>query len=133
MHICLFFTLLFFSKVFAYKKFTLDGLEVKLGESEGLDESSIVSQDNLRKILSGVEAGNKENIYFYALLKLYGISMSKDLMGAAENFLRASNLGHKEATTAYGVMLMSGSGVDKHNVNAVKVFRKGVELGDMVR
>jgi TPR repeat protein len=115
------------------EKFRIDDLEIQLGESEGLSTSSTISPDSLQRILNGVENGNKENIYFYGLLKLYGISLSKDLLTAAQNFNRASSLGHKEATTAYGVMLMSGHGVKKDAVGAMKYFRKGVEMGDMVR
>jgi hypothetical protein len=115
------------------EKFRIDDLEIQLGESEGLSVSSTISAEGLQRILNGVENGNKENIYFYALLKLYGISLSKDLSTAALNFNRASSLGHMEATTAYGVMLMSGHGVKKDPVSAMKYFRRGVEMGDMVR
>lgn len=114
------------------EKFAVDELEVRLGENEGISSTSTISQENLQKILNGVENGNKENIYFYGLLKLYGISLSKDLSIAAQNFNRASLLGHKEGTTAYGVMLMSGHGVKQDFGTAMKYFRKGVELGDMV-
>ena len=64
----------------------------------------------------GVEKGDKDNIYFYGLLKLYGISLSQDSSVAAEYFLRAAKLGRKEATTAYGVSLIYGYGVEKDKV-----------------
>jgi len=115
-----------------FEKFAVDELEVKLGEKEGISRSSTISQENLQKILAGVETGNKENIYFYGLLKLYGISLSKDLAIAAQNFQRASSLGHVEATTAYGMMAMSGHGIKQDFAAAMKSFRRGVELGDMV-
>jgi len=114
------------------EKFGIDELEIKLGDTEGISATSTISQENLQKIISGVENGNKDNIYFYGLLKLYGISLSKDLATAAQNFQRASALGHKEATTAYGVMLMSGNGIKQDFAGALKYFRRGVELGDMV-
>ena len=120
------------SPVGGYEKFKVDDLEIKLGDSEGLSPSSSISAETLQKILKGVESGNKDNIYFYGLLKLYGISLSKEPEIAAQNFLRASNLGHMEATTAYGVMLMSGTGIAKDDMAAAKFFRKGVERGDMV-
>lgn len=119
--------------IYSYDKFEINELEIKLGDSEGLSPTSTISQESLQRILVGVENGNKDNIYFYGLLKLYGISLSKDLAIAAQNFNRASNLGHKEATTAYGVMLMSGHGMKKDFSGAMKYFRKGVELGDMVK
>lgn len=118
---------------FGIDKFVVDDLEVRLGESEGISRSSTISQENLQKILAGVENGSKENIYFYGLLKLYGISLSKDLAIAAQNFQRASALGHVEATTAYGMMAMSGHGIKQDFAVAMKSFRRGVELGDMVR
>lgn len=115
------------------EKFGIDNVEIQLGQQAGISQTSTISQENLQKILTGVENGNRNNIYFYGLLKLYGISLSKDLALAAQNFDRASGLGHKEATTAYGVMLMSGHGIRKDLAGAMKYFRKGVELGDMVR
>lgn len=110
-----------------------DNWEIQLGQQQGISQTSTISPENLQKILTGVENGNSDNIYFYGLLKLYGISVSKDLVLAAQNFNRASSLGHKEATTAYGVMLMSGNGIRKDLTGAMKLFRKGVELGDMVK
>ena len=65
----------------------------------GLHQDSSISHDTLDQILKGVESGNRDNIYFYGLLKLYGISLSADAAIAAQHFLRASNLGHKDATT----------------------------------
>lgn len=120
------------SVVSADEKFGIDNLDFQLGQQEGISLTSTITQENLQKILAGVENGNRDNIYFYGLLKLYGISLSKDLPLAAQNFNRASSLGHKEATTAYGVMLMSGHGIRKDLAGAMKYFRKGVELGDMV-
>ena len=84
------------------------------------------------RILKGVESGNKDNIYFYGLLKLYGISLSVDAVIAAQHFLRASHLGHKDATTAYGVMLMTGRGMQQDKTKATTFFRRAIEMGDMV-
>lgn len=128
----LFLLSLLLATVLGIEKFVVDELEVKLGENEGISLTSTISNENLQKILAGVENGNKENIYFYGLLKLYGISLSKDLAIAAQNFQRASALGHVEATTAYGMMAMSGHGMKQDFAAAMKSFRRGVELGDMV-
>ena len=46
-----------------------------------------------------------------ALLKLYGISQVKNSTLAAHYFTRASELGHKDAMTAIGVMLLNGDGI----------------------
>ena len=79
-----------------------------------------------------MESGNRDNIYFYGLLKLYGISLSEDAGIAAQHFLRASNLGHKDATTAYGVMLLTGRGMQRDQTMAMNFFRRAMEMGDMV-
>ena len=83
--------------------------------------------------MKGIENENKENIYFYALLKFYGISLVKDEAVAATYFYKAAMLGHKEAVTVYGVLLMTGIGVTLDYLEAKKWFRKGIHLGDMVR
>ena len=128
-----FFLLLLFTKVnSAIEKYGIGELEINIGEKEGLHESTSIPNETLQRILAGVENGNKDNIYYFGLLKMYGISVSKDLAVAASHFLRASNLGHMEGTTAYGVMLLTGNGVKKDLKGALKMFRKGVELGDMV-
>lgn len=132
--ICLaYFLLVLVSIVQTAEKYAIDELEIDIGAQEGLQESSSIPHETLQKILAGVENGNKDNIYYFGLLKMYGISVGKDLSVAAQNFLRASSLGHKEGTTAYGVMLMSGNGVKQDLGSALKYFKKGVELGDMVR
>jgi hypothetical protein len=114
------------------EKYGIGELEIDIGQQEGLQESSSIPHETLQKILAGVENGNKDNIYYFGLLKMYGISVSKDIAMAAQNFERASSLGHKEGNTAYGVMLMSGNGVKQDLGKAMKYFQKGVELGDMV-
>jgi TPR repeat protein len=101
--------------------------EIDLRTSHGLSSSSI-SHDNLQKIINGVQNGNKENIYYYGLLKLYGISVTKNITVAEENFQRAALLGLKEAATAYGMILLTS----KDYLNAMIWFENGVKLGDMV-
>ena len=116
----------------SYERTAIDDLAIDLGDKEGLSKTSTISGDNLKKILAGVESGNKDNIFYYGLLKLYGISVSKDFVTARSNFLRASKLGHVEATTAYGVMLMSGTGAAPDYVGAVQFFRKAIDMDDIV-
>jgi TPR repeat protein len=111
----------------------IETLDVNIGEEKGISEKSVISTDVLGKILKGVESGNPDNIYFYGLLKLYGISMTKDLVGAAQQFRRASSLGHKEATTAYGVLLLTGMAGKSDYIEAISSFRDGIARGDMVR
>ena len=105
-------------------------LPLELGQEKGLRSESVLSNEHVQKILDGVEAGNKESIYYFGLLKLYGISLSKSEAIAAQNFRRAAELGHVEATTAYGVLLMTGLGVTQDPDLAMSWFRKGVHLND---
>lgn len=109
---------------------SFDGIEIDLGEAVGLTPSSSISGDTLQKVILGVENGNKENLYFFGLLKLYGISVPKNSTIAAMSFKKAGDLGHKEGATAYGVCLMSGTGVKQDYNSAIHWFRKGVELND---
>ena len=128
----LIFLILRYSNSYNIEEDNID-LPYNLGYSQGIHKGTdSISRDTLQKILLGVEKGDKDNIYFYGLLKLYGISLSQDSSVAAEYFLRAAKLGHKEATTAYGVSLLYGYGVEKDTVAATKWFRNGITLGDMV-
>lgn len=104
-----------------------------LGQEQGVSStSSSLSSETLQRILDGVAAGNPDNIYFLGLLKLYGISMVMDAAGAAQQFARASALGHRDATTAQGVLLLSGSLGYKDPTEAVRFFREASRMGDMV-
>lgn len=107
-------------------------VDFPIGAERGISATSTLSTENVQKILDGVEKGNKENIYFYGLMKLYGITINRDPLGAAQQFLRASKLGHKEATTAYGVMMLTGSTGKKNYNEAIKFFREGVSMDDIV-
>jgi TPR repeat protein len=51
-----------------------------------------------------------DNLYFLGLLKLYGITISKDVIGAAQAFEKAAQLGNPDAQTAIGVMKMKAIG-----------------------
>jgi len=106
-------------------------MEYELGKTAGIGSNSEITNETLQKILSGVENGSSESIYFYALLKMYGLSLSKNTAIAAQNFERAANLGHIEATTAYGMMLMHGEGVDKDYSLAQSYFRRAVAMKDV--
>lgn len=89
-----------------------------------------ITQENLRNILNGVEFENIQSLYFFGILKLYGISVPKDEQVAANSFKRAGELGHPEAATALGTMLMNGMGVQKDYSAAVAAFRMGIALED---
>jgi TPR repeat protein len=103
------------------------GLEIDLRSSHGLlNSTTSISQETLQKIINGAGSGNKgncdkaqvnhvlitisDNLYFLGLLKLYGITVTKDVDGAATAFESAAALGHADAQTALGVMKMKGLG-----------------------
>lgn len=116
-----------------YNAIQIGELEVNIGAERGISSSSSsVSPETLSRIMEGVKKGNADNIYFYGLLKMYGISMIKDVKGAASEFRRAAEKGHKDAATALGVMLLSGAMGEKDDIEAVSFLRKGVSLGDQV-
>lgn len=106
-------------------------VEAELGRELGITPSSTVDQATIQTILKGVDAGNKDSIYFFALYKLHGIALSKNATVAALNFQRAADLGHVEATTAYAVMRLYGQGGDVDHHAALTYLRRGVTLGDL--
>jgi hypothetical protein len=74
-----------------------DVYSLKLGKELGLSlgtTNEAISNENLQRILTGAKKGNKDKIYFLALLRLYGSSLSKNLNLAFENFGIAADLGH---------------------------------------
>lgn len=111
-----------------------DMVDINLGKKHGLNSTTQLSQDALLKIINGAERGDRgmcywnindhllvqlitnkyeswlDNLYFLGLLKLYGITVSKDYVVAAQNFQKAANLGLADAQTAFGVMKMKGIG-----------------------
>lgn len=134
LHIFLVYVVYFLSenvtKVNAARLAKYDGIEIDLGEELNLDRTTNVDSETLKKVMSGVENGVKESIYFFGLMKLYGISLSKNTTVAAVSFKRAGDMDHKESLTAYGVCLMSGTGVTMDYILAVQYFKRGADLGD---
>ena len=114
----------------AYKMSDFDVMEVQLGADLGIDKDKEIDNETVKKVMEGVEVGNKDSIYFFALMKLYGLSLSKEISIAAKNFEKAARLGHPEATSAYGMMLLHGPGVEKDESLAITFFRRGVQLKD---
>ena len=107
----------------------LSGLD--LGSKFGLNSDSVISAENLRKITVGAEHGNKDNLYFLGLLKLYGISVNMNPSEASQHILQAAELGLPDAMTAYGVMRYLGIGVELDYAASIMWFKKGVVAGDM--
>jgi hypothetical protein len=73
-----FLSILLLIKTFAIKLDEIDA-GFDLGAKHGLTSSSSLSHEMVQKILQGAEAGQKEQIYFLGLLKLYGISLAKNV------------------------------------------------------
>lgn len=93
-------------------------------------QTGSITQENLQNVLNGVESENMQSLYYFGILKLYGISVPKDERVAANSFRRAGELGHPEAATALGTMLMNGMGVQRDYSAAVAAFRLGIALED---
>ena len=126
--------LLFNIKLYKSDKSSLsdfDGLLLNLGQGYNLTTKSVISHDNLRKILAGVESGNKDATYYFALLKMYGITVTRNMTIAAEHFQKAAALGHIEAHTAYGVVLLSDRSNPDSEIIATRYFRKAIEMNDL--
>ena len=108
----------------------MDVYSLNLAERYGISPSTELPYDILDKIIKGVESNNRDNIYFYALMKLYGVSATKNVTSAAEYLKRAADLGNPDALTAYGVMLLSGNGVPQDYPQAATYFRRAIREGD---
>lgn len=110
---------------------SVDNFEIELGSKYGItSKSTTIPFDTLQIISIGAENGNPDNMYFLALLKLYGISVSQNETSAAQYFKKAAILDHVDAQTAYGMMLLTGKGVDIDYKEAIIHFRKAIEQGD---
>jgi uncharacterized protein len=105
-------------------------LQIEIGKNSGFNQTSTISPESLKKIIKGAEAGKKDDMYFYALLRHYGNSVPADATVAANYFRKAAQAGHMEAQTAYSIMLVSGLGVPQDYSEAVKWLRKSVADGD---
>jgi TPR repeat protein len=115
-----------------YPKSGVDStMEFDLGKAHGLTSQSEISHDMMARIQSGAENGNKDNIYFLGLLKLYGVSLTKNEIEALANFKKAANLGLAEAMTACGMCAYRGIGMKKDNVAAITWFRKASNAKDV--
>ena len=105
-------------------------LGLDIGSEFGLNADTTITADQLRKITLSAERGDKDNLYFLGLLKLYGISVNLNPSEASQHFLQAAELGLTDAMTAYGVMHYLGIGLEKDYSIAVIWFKKGVVAGD---
>lgn len=49
---------------------------------------------------SYIRESKSDNLYYLGILKLYGITLSKDLRGAGQYFTKAASMGHADSQTA---------------------------------
>ena len=66
-------------------------------------------------------------MYYLGILKLYGITLGRDLRGAGHYFMKAANLGHADSQTAVGLMKLKGLGMEVDAVGAMGMFKRAVE------
>jgi hypothetical protein len=104
------------------KEFGNPALQFELGREHGLNSTASLSHDMLQRIQSGAELGNRDNIYFLGLLKMYGISLQLNYKGALAEFRKAANLGLPEAMTAFGMCAYSGVGMAKDDTVAISWY-----------
>ena len=66
-------------------------------------------------------------MYYLGILKFYGITLSKDIKGAAHYFNKAASLGHADSQTAVGMMKLKGLGMEPDAVGAMNMFKRAAE------
>lgn len=106
-------------------------MKFELGSEHGLTKDSTLSSDMLGRIQAGAEGGNRDNIYFLGLLKMYGVSLQKNERDAVVLLKKAARLGLPVAMTAVGYCAYMGIGMDKDDTVAVSWFRKGAAKQDV--
>jgi len=109
----------------------LETIEFDLGKSVGLSKDVVITSDIIQSLISGIKNKDKNKIYYYGLLKLYGISLTKDPQIAMEYIKEAAELGHIEAMTAIAVSYMYGNGVEINYNEAAHWLKKSISLGDI--
>ena len=123
----------------------ISSLLFQIGSELGVNSQTVIPQSSLIQIMDGIGNKNKDSLYYYGLLKLYGISVPQSITIAMESFLEAALLGHIEAMTAYGVLNLSHCSNIATNIktsrlsthpnecthNAQIWLEKAVEYGDM--
>ena len=106
-------------------------IDLSLGKKFGLEPNASIPNDVLRRVEQGAANGNRDNIYFLGLLRLYGIELTKNEAGAVNEFRRAADLGLPEAMTAYGMCAYLGLGMETDETLAVKWFRRAIAGKDI--
>jgi TPR repeat protein len=79
-----------------------------LGSGYGIYQGGSMSPEAVHDILRGAEAGEKEAMYYSALLKLYGVGVGMDIKGAVSGLREAAEEHHVEAQMALGWVLVRG-------------------------
>ena len=103
--------LLIYTSAVKIETHAISEYQFDLAADYGVHGNTEISHDNLQRIIKGAQDGNRDNIYFLGLLKMYGIALSKNEHAATEYFHQAADLGLADAQTAYGIMLVQGQGM----------------------
>ena len=74
-----------------------------------INSTSVISSEMLSAILTGRQRMDRDAIYYLGLLYKYGLSMPRSISLALDNFKLAADLGHTEAQTACGVILLQNA------------------------
>lgn len=89
----------------------MPGLELDLGAEYGLagEDRGGIGQSTVMTVMRGAEKKNKESLYFLGLLRLYGAGgLPEDHEKGVAAVREAAELGHTEAQTAMGMLLLHG-------------------------
>ena len=89
----------------------MPNLELDLGAEYGLagEDRGGIGQSTVMTVMRGAEKKNKESLYFLGLLRLYGAGgLPEDHEKGVASVREAAELGHTEAQTAMGMLLLHG-------------------------
>ena len=101
------------------------GLIDAIGRDVGLTRSQEVDEAHGARMLQDAHDGRPDNLYFAALLHLYGKGgVSESPKQALIHFRRAAEQGHAGAMVALGTLTRAGHGIPKDEKSALAWFRE---------
>ena len=101
------------------------GLIDAIGRDVGLTRSQEVDEAHGARMLQDANDGRPDNLYFAALLHLYGKGgVSESPKQALAHFRRAAEQGHAGAMVALGTLTRAGHGIAKDEKSALAWFRE---------
>ena len=101
------------------------GLIDAIGRDVGLTRSQEVDEAHGARMLQDANDGRPDNLYFAALLHLYGKGgVTESPKQALAHFRRAAEQGHAGAMVALGTLTRAGHGIAKDEKSALAWFRE---------